>query len=319
MRGRDIQAIGVIGDMAAIAFDQSMFVLDYTGNLRPPFNLRKTPVADGAVGPFSMANVGGALAVYGLRDIYLFNGHAKERSLTDNRLTQWLYDSVKIDFQPRLGFYPAKNEVHVLCRGNSAAEGDRSLIYNMAMDEWYPVPLVEPGGSGAVSFCFLGPRLDGDVKTWDDLTADGSTWNDLAGVRWNDFKTVAGDSVFYYVSLTRGEVIALDQAVGDVYFGQPLYITHGRFELDDVYDVKTIQRLFPRIQGFGTVQFRFGSAMNPDEGIQYGSWIDYVIGTDIAVDTNISGRYFAWEMRPRTAEVSGFSGFDVEVILNGRN
>jgi hypothetical protein len=319
--GRDIQALGVLGDMGVVAFDQSMWVLDYTGSIRPPFNLRKTPTADGATGPFSMTNVGGALLVYGLRDIYLFNGHGKERSLTDNRLTEWLRDAVSLDFRPVCAFYPATNEAHILIRQAASGCGDIILIYNTALDIWYPVSAIQGGQGGVLNRCFLGPRLDGEATTWADMQATGKTWADIQGegARWSDLTTISGESVFYYEDCTNGRVIALDQP-GDAWFGARQSITHGRCMFDDAYDVKTISRLYPLIRGTGTVRFRFGSAYDMQSSVQFEPWIEYEIGTDIAVDKIISGRYFAWEMSPvLDARVDEFTGFDVEVDVTGRN
>ena len=76
--------------------------------------------------------------------------------------------------------------------------------------------------------------------------------------------------------------------------------------------MKNISRVFPRIEGTGTVNISIGAEISPWEGINYSDPVAFTIGTDNKIDCRVKGRYAAIKIEADTATLFRLSGYTLE-------
>ena len=76
--------------------------------------------------------------------------------------------------------------------------------------------------------------------------------------------------------------------------------------------VKSITRVYPRIEGTGTVNISIGSELQPFQGVSYNDPVSFEIGQDSKVDCRVRGRYMAIKIESETASQFDLSGYAVE-------
>ena len=72
--------------------------------------------------------------------------------------------------------------------------------------------------------------------------------------------------------------------------------------------VKQISRVYPRIEGTGTVSISVGAELAPNSGVIYNDPVTFTIGTDNKVDCRVKGRYAAIKIESDAASQFRLSG-----------
>ena len=76
--------------------------------------------------------------------------------------------------------------------------------------------------------------------------------------------------------------------------------------------VKSITRVYPRIEGTGKVNISIGSEFQPFQGVSYSDPVEFEIGTDFKVDCRVKGRYIAIKIESEADTQFDLSGISVE-------
>jgi hypothetical protein len=76
--------------------------------------------------------------------------------------------------------------------------------------------------------------------------------------------------------------------------------------------IKSISRVFPRIEGTGTVDISIGAELAPNSGVVYNDPVSFTIGTDNKVDCRVRGRYAAIKIESDAASQFRLSGYSIE-------
>ena len=80
--------------------------------------------------------------------------------------------------------------------------------------------------------------------------------------------------------------------------------------------VKSVTKVFPRIEGTGSVNISVGSELQPFQGVSYNDPVSFEIGSDFKVDCRVKGRYIAIKIESSADtqfELSGI-GIEAEVV-----
>jgi hypothetical protein len=76
--------------------------------------------------------------------------------------------------------------------------------------------------------------------------------------------------------------------------------------------VKSVTKVFPRIEGTGSVNISVGSELQPFQGVSYSDPVTFEIGTDFKVDCRVKGRYIAIKIESSADTQFDLSGMAIE-------
>ena len=76
--------------------------------------------------------------------------------------------------------------------------------------------------------------------------------------------------------------------------------------------VKSVTKMFPRIEGTGTVQISIGAENEPFSVVTYDGPFTYTIGSDHKIDCRVRGRYIAVKFETTTDTTFKLSGYSLE-------
>jgi hypothetical protein len=76
--------------------------------------------------------------------------------------------------------------------------------------------------------------------------------------------------------------------------------------------VKSVTRVYPRIEGTGTVNISVGAELQPFQGVSYNDPVAFDIGTDFKVDCRVKGRYIAVKIESESDTKFDLSGISIE-------
>ena len=323
--GREIVALQPFRDTCMVFFDRKTWRMDNVGG-EFVMNFQKVFDDDGCISAHGWANAHGEGYVFGRRDIYKHDGHNKT-TLTDLRLTKYIYDTIDPSFEVHVEYYPKRNEVFFLTRTQPSGDGNLLLLYNTPHDAWTE-SLVEFNGTGVLTTLTTGPRLSTGTDTYDDWTTEiytdfeDTTYADL--VDSDETVTVYGTSVSQAVNYDL-DYNGTDPAPTSL-FRENLLIEHRGIDMDEdgqstVGDkIIYLNRVYPQIHGTGSVIFTFGVSRTANEPIVWEPSITFDLDDpqDYAVDVRIAGRYLAYRIEPGPeVPLFSFTGMDLEIANVG--
>ena len=329
--GREILAAHPYRDTCMIYFDRKTWRMDQVGG-QFVMSFQKVFDDDGILSPHGWANAHGEAYVYGRRDIYKHDGHNKT-SLTDLRLTKYIYDSIDFRFDAHVEWYPKRNEVFFLSRTLAAGDGNFLLLYNTNHDAWTESQ-VTFNGEGVLSTLTVGPRLATGATAYDDWAAEvpPPIYTDFNDATYDTLDDTDQTITVYGTSKSQEVTYDLDY-IGtspppSSLFRENLLIEHRGIDLDDdgqttVGDkIVYLNRVYPQIHGTGSIQFTFGVSRTANEAIVWESPVIFNLSDpqDYAVDIRIAGRYLAYRIeKVPTLEVPlfSFTGMDIEIARVG--
>lgn len=95
------------------------------------------------------------------------------------------------------------------------------------------------------------------------------------------------------------------------------YVAREDIELDDQRRTATITRIYPIIDGSGTVNVYVGSQSVPRGAVDWNGPYAFVIGTDFKIDLRVHGRYHAIKFESTGNASWELSGYDIEYQPGG--
>lgn len=272
--------------------------------------LDKVLGTSGAISRNCIAEVDGYHFVLTTSDVIVHDGQSA-RSILDKVARRKLFTSMDAENYTNSFVFknPFLNEVYACYPEAGYSVPNIALVWNY-VDEtisYREIPNLNHADFGAVEKG-IGQPWDGDDSPWN---SDSSVWNapeftpDSARVMMasNDQKLLLLDS-----STTFSGVIptAYLERRG-LSFGKP-----------DFY--KTIRGIRPRIFGTigETIKIKVGYADSPYDEVTWAEEMTHVIGSTVADDCMVTGRYLAIRFESDTAYRWRLDSFDVDVVTNGR-
>ena len=327
--GREIIAAHPYRDTCMIYMDRKTWRMDQVGG-EFVMNFQKVFDDDGILSAHGWTNAHGEAYVFGRRDIYKHDGHNKT-SLTDLRLTKYIYDRIDFQFDTHVEWYPKRNEVFFLSRTQPSGDGDFLLLYNTSHDAWTE-SLVLFNGDGVLSSLTVGPRLSTGNTTYDDWGVSGEVYTDFDDTTYADLSDTDETITVYGTSKSQAVIYDLDYSGTDpeptALFRENLLIEHRGIDLDEdgtttVGDkIIYLNRIYPQIHGSGSVRFTFGLARvaNEDPTDQTSVTFNLDDPQDYAVDVRMAGRYLSYRIEGVVGQdvpLFSFTGMDLEVAKVG--
>ena len=294
-----------LGNELIVYKEDSVFALNYVGGAFT-FNVREKFKDTGLFARDAVVDLGdGRHVMMSTNDVMVHNGNSI-RSVIDDKVKTFLFSEIDSTYYYKtfLAHNKIRNEVWICFPQTGATNGfpNVALIWNYRENTWTfrDLPNVNFIAKGLVN-----PAL---TNTW---TASTGTWetNTLAWAQQEynpaiDSLLMCGtnDSKFYLAdSGTTFDGTAFTTRL------ERVGLSAGRTDA-----VKSITRVYPRIEGTGTVNISIGSELQPFQGVSYNDPVSFEIGQDSKVDCRVRGRYMAIKIESETASQFDLSGYAVE-------
>jgi len=318
--GRALTALQPLRDSLMIFFDRRTWRADFTGG-QYVFTFRQVFSDDGCVGAHSHVATQDGGVVFGHRDIYLHDGSTKQ-SLTDHRMTDYVYSTVDLKFPPVGIWHPKRNEVMFLCRTISSGAGNVFFIANTIHDYAWTEVQATLNGAGVLSHLAVGPRPGGGAITYADWTDE--TYESFFGTRYSALSGQDETTTLLGVSAPENTVWDMDYSGGIApvtLFRRDALIEHRAIDLDEagqgINKIIYINRILPQMSGSGRVKFTLGTHATVDGDITWKAPVTYDLDDDsYAVDIRAAGRYLAYRIEPldpTAPALFSISGMDLEI------
>lgn len=293
-----------IGDDFLVFKGESVHALTFVGgnavfNVRKRFNDIGIAGLDGwCRGPNEQALFFGSDG-----DIYLTEG-LSYRSILDGIAQQTYYAEADPEQLTRV------------CAGTLFRVGLSILAYPTVGSAHANRAIVYDWNSGELGFrdmpqvtCLAQGRYLQDItpNEWDAATGkwdtDPESWNQSLVPATADDLIGGAAAAFYWLSGTTGDTIPL-----------PAYALKQGLSFGNAKKRKQIARIWPKLAGQAgdVVRFRIGGQDTTHGSTAWASPVDYVIGSEQAVDTFVQGRYMAIEVSSTIGEPWRLGSIDVE-------
>nr|BAR33247.1 phage particle protein [uncultured Mediterranean phage uvMED] len=279
-----------LGNTHIIYAERGVFTMDQIGgNL--VFQFRDLFTDDGIINRGAVAEIPNKHLVVGQKDIYIHDGHGKQ-SIAEQRVRKQFY--AELDDIRSVYCVPVSERSEVwICYANSDAPDERSanraLIYNWNQDAF---TFIDLPNCRALTYS---DKL-GSVVTWDSLDMN---WDEITET-WDELSksTEANNIKLFGLDYVNSKLHNMNSSNGAAGTTINAYLEATKLDLDAVLGkatntVKQINQIMPQMEGTGTVTFKLGTSMAPQDPIFWKSSHTYNIETDHKIDTRIAGRYFA--------------------------
>lgn len=336
---REMTAIQRLKDLMIIYFDLAVVRMSFQGG-QFVMDFETIFTDDGAISARSMVEVDGSAFVFGTNDVYAHDGYVK-KSISDLRMTNFLESNVAARQPVDAVYWPIYNEVMFLARTPfvtfNTVDADRIYFYNLVHDAWMEVD-VTLGGEPAIGLLFRGPNIiePGVLNlTWDSAITEDTNWDETGNLSWSGSFANRDRVRLYALSARNFTIYDFDAPTGESIFRQKTRIQHTHIDLDEGGQavgnrIVYVNRVYPQIQGEGTVQFRFGVHRTANSPIDWVNTVQFKINKvdendpneereDYACDVRMAGRYIAYEMTPVDDASFAFSGMDIEIEQVGED
>lgn len=319
--GREITALQPFRDSLMIYFDRRTWKANFVGG-QYVFNFEQVFTDDGCVGPHSHVVTHDGAIVFGHRDVYIHDGFTK-RSLTDGKMTRYIYDTVDLTFPPVGAWYPKRNEVYFLCRSYASGDGNLLFIANTIHEYAFTEVVAELNGDGILKHIGVGPRPSDGAVVYTDWTTE--TYDEFGDTTYSQLSGEDETVTLLGVSESQGVVWNMDYAGASglvTTFRRDAMIEHRAIDLDEMgmgaNKIIYLNRILPQMSGTGVVKFTIGTHETPEGSISWKAAATYNLDddTDYAVDVRAAGRYLAYRIEPNDPAdpaLFSLSGMDLEV------
>lgn len=297
-------------DSFMIYKESSVWRMDFVGGIYV-FRFSKVLGMSGAMGKNCVIEADGLHFVLTNQDVVIHDGQSAT-SVLDKQTRRYLFNSINPTYFDRCFVFknPYTNEAFVCYPEGSASIPNRAMVWNWKdrTVSFRDLPSLNHAACGPVpSDAVPNSTWSSDSDTWD---SDISSWSqaafapDIARVLFapNDTKLYLMDAATTF----NGSAISA-------------HIERQGLTFDAPEAIKTIRGIRPRISGTsgGTVIIKVGYADNPYDSITWGASVTYTIGSQVAADCFVSGRYIAIRFETGTATNWRLDSYDVDVEYNG--
>jgi len=303
-KGHILNALA-LGNELMVYKEDSVYAMTYVGGAFT-FQIRERFKNAGLIARDAVVALGDGRHVFvSPDDIYIHNG-TQLRSIIDDQVRTFFFNDLEQDsiYRTFCAHNKIKNEVW-FCYASSDATNDlpnKALIWNYVDNSWTTRDLP---GTRFISQGIVNPTY---TNSWANATTS-----------WDDTPSTWGFSPY---SPTRDSVLICGTADTKLYlvdYGNDFNGTDFTCILERVglhagntNMVKSVTRMYPRIEGTGTVQISIGSELNPYEGVTYSDPVTFRIGQDNKVDCRVRGRYIAVKFETTGDTRFNLSGYALE-------
>lgn len=302
-----------LGDAFIVYKRNATYLMQYIGG-QFIFQFRKLYNETGAIATNCVASVAGSRHLLLTRDdLVVHDGSpAVPKSILDNRMRNWLFDTMNEDYYQRSYIAPnhADREMWVCFPSGTSAFADKALVWNYEDDTLgvRDLPLARYATSGIVD--------PGDASNWD---ADSQVW-DADTTYWDEGTYSPTSHAVLVGDQTNSQFLEANktnQFDGGNFLS---YVSRESMPLLDRHNLKFLKRMYPRMSSTGnpTVQIRLGTQMYPTDAVTWDAERDFVIGVDDKLDFTLKGRYFSMKISSSADVNWKFHSFDFEIELAER-
>lgn len=302
-----------LGDANILYKQRSMYAMRFIGGTEI-FEFRRLPGAYGMLAKGCAAVTPKGHVVLANGDIVLFDGVNEPQSIVTDRLKESFFQ-LELDADNSDKCFvvsnPARSEVWICYPqiGNSVCTA--ALIWNWDSNTWgrRDLPNVTHATSGVITYTSADSFDSGGAETFDDDT-----------IAFNQDEFGPTESRLLMASTAPAIYIA---DTGSSFAGTSITAVLERTGLafDDPELVKTIKSLVPRItapQG-SIVYITFGSQMDAEGAVEWGSRIPYTVGVTRKADGFATGRLLAVRIETEGGPKWSMKSYTADVVPRGMN
>lgn len=287
----------------------SAWRMDYVGGPYV-FRFQKLPGINGMLNRNCAVEVDGMHVVLTGSDVIAHDGQSVPISILDKQTRRWLFQNMDTDNYGRSFLFknPFFNEVFICFPSIGSTAPDKAVVWN------YRDRTVSIREIPSIHHANTGPVDNGLVGNW---AQDSAPWaSDLTVWNGPDFvpslaRCLMGADAqkLYMLDSSASFDGALPQA----------YLERRGLSFDVPENVKLIKGIRPRIVGNtgDTVQIKIGGQTDPWAEPTWGTTMTHTIGSTIANDCLVSGRYIAIRFESGTAYQWRLDSFDIDVETMG--
>jgi len=306
-KGHLLNAVQLANELI-IYKEDSIYSLNYVGGTFT-FEIREKFKDTGLFARDAVIDLGdGRHVLMATNDVMMHNGN-ELRSIIDDKVKTFLFSEIDTTYYYKtfLAHNKNKNEVWICYPATNAPSGfpNRALIWNYRDDTW---TVRELPGTNFIAKGIVNPEL---TNTW---TASTNTWANST-LAWGateynptiDSMLMCGtvDTKFYLIdygtTFDGASFTTIMERVG---------LHAGRTDA-----IKSVTRLYPRIEGTGTVTISVGGEIDPYAGVVYADPVVFTIGQDNKVDCRVRGRYIAVKFESSADTTFRLSGYSLETEI----
>lgn len=306
-KGHLLNAVQLANELI-IYKEDSIYSLNYVGGTFT-FEIREKFKDTGLFARDAVIDLGdGRHVLMATNDVMMHNGN-ELRSIIDDKVKTFLFSEIDTTYYYKtfLAHNKNKNEVWICYPATNAPSGfpNRALIWNYRDDTW---TVRELPGTNFIAKGIVNPEL---TNTW---TASTNTWANST-LAWGateynptiDSMLMCGtvDTKFYLIdygtTFDGTSFTTIMERVG---------LHAGRTDA-----IKSVTRLYPRIEGTGTVTISVGGEIDPYAGVVYADPVVFTIGQDNKVDCRVRGRYIAVKFESSADTTFRLSGYSLETEI----
>lgn len=306
--GQDIIVDGLqLRDSFIIYKENSIWRMDYTGG---QFVMRFSKVfgTSGALNRNCIVEVDGFHCVLTGQDIIVHDGQTAT-SVLDKQTRRFLFQSIDGAnigkcFVFKNTFF---NEVFICYPSVGSSVCDKAVVWNYKDKTvaFRTMPSINHAAYGSIDTS--GATFDADVGSF---TSELSLFDGLDLVPSTARVIMASDDQKLYM---------LD---GSASFNGAIpsaYLERRGLSFDAPQNIKLVRGIRPRIKGNtgDTVQIQIGYSDDPFIEPTYSDPINHVIGTTVAIDCMVAGRYISVKFSTGTAYQWRLDSYDIDVVIEG--
>lgn len=316
--------------------DKSIYKMQFVGS---PFIFSFMKIYDdeGIINANCVVEVAGVHFVFGNSDIYMFDGTAR-KSISAGRVRNKVYERLNKNLISKCfvshdvtnkQVYFCYNTTNDEVKYPNADSCNEAVVYNYVSDTW--------------SFCDIANAVSGTMsilqkgKTYDDAVTGALSYEDFSGSYMSTEGQRNDALVFLHRpstddNITQYKMTALDFIQDglvaysiDTEMETTPFVSKANIDMDELTDLegrKMIRKITP--QSFvkntenGSIYFQFGSHEFPSNSPVYDPSQTFDSSTAYKLDTRMNGRYLSFKLETDKKVDFEISGFDLDVVPQGR-
>lgn len=299
----------ILRDSFMIYKENSIWRMDYIGG-NQIFKLTKVTGKSGAMNLNCITEINGNHFVLTNNDIIVHDG-VNAQSILDKMTRRWLFTKIDSNNYSQCFTFanPFYNEVFICYPQNGSSYCDKAIVYN------YVDKTVSMRDLPSITHADCGPiDLSGTANNWD---SDSATWeNDYTFWDQDLFMTASLRAV---MSASNNKLYVIDQNASFDGVLPAAYLERKGLHFGSPEKIKLIKGIRPRIKGnTGDIVNVYVAATNdPNDSPVYGAPMQHTIGTTIANDCLVAGRYIAIKFETGNGYGWRLDSFDIDVDTQG--
>lgn len=295
-------------DSFMIYKESSIWRMDFVGG-NYIFKFTKVLGKSGAMNRNCIADIDGYHIVLTTNDVIIHDGNSSE-SILDKMTRRWLFQNIDVDNVGKCFVFanPFFNEAYICYPQIGSTSCDKAIVYNYK-DKTVSVrdmPNVNHAGYGAVD--------NGLIGNWNQ---DSSPWSsDLTLWNGGDF---VPSSARVITGSANTKLYMLDASASFDGAIPSAFLERKGLSFDSPESMKLVRGVRPRIYGNvgETVKIHVGYSDDPFLEPTYTTEMNHTIGSSVANDCLVSGRYIAIKFATGTAYQWRLDSFDLDIEQSG--